>query len=93
MNPITRKSMSKLVTQPSFRAVGQKAAEWQTFETPENKRQIYGSGSTQAWLPYICLLFSGFGVKDSFVMNAVDQTNPRTVLRLLQDFVSHGISK
>ena len=27
MNPITRKSMSKLVIQPSFRAVGQKAAE------------------------------------------------------------------
>ena len=27
MSPITRKSMSKLVMQPSFRAVGQKAAE------------------------------------------------------------------
>ena len=34
--------------------------KWQTFEKPENKRQMYGSGSTQAWLPYICLLFSGF---------------------------------
>ena len=32
MNPIARKSMSKLVTQPSFRAVGQTHAEWQTFE-------------------------------------------------------------
>ena len=27
LSPITRKSMSKLVMQPSFRAVGQKAAE------------------------------------------------------------------
>ena len=41
MNPITRKSMSKLVMQPSFRAVGQTHAEWQTFEKPENKRQMY----------------------------------------------------
>ena len=34
--------------------------KWQTFEKPENKRQMYGS---QAWvdpLPYICLLFSVF---------------------------------
>ena len=44
MNPVTRESMSKLAMQPSFRAVGQK----QTFENPENKRQMYGSGSTQA---------------------------------------------
>ena len=28
MNPITRKSMPKLVRQPSFRAVGQTHAEW-----------------------------------------------------------------
>ena len=41
MNPITRKSMSQLVTQPSFRAVGQTHAEWWTFENPENKRQMY----------------------------------------------------
>ena len=44
--------MSKLATQPSFRAVGQTHAEWQTFENPENKRQMYGS---QAWV-----VFSGF---------------------------------
>ena len=37
MNPITRKSVSELVMQPSFRAVGQTHAEWQTFEKPENK--------------------------------------------------------
>ena len=42
-----RKSMSKLVMQPSFRAVGQTHAEWQTFEKPKNKRQMYGS---QAWV-------------------------------------------
>ena len=35
--------MSKLVMQPSFRAVGQNPAEWETFEKPENKRQMYGS--------------------------------------------------
>ena len=34
--------MSKLVMQQSFRAVGQKAAEWQTFEKPKNKRQMHG---------------------------------------------------
>ena len=54
MNPITRKSVSKLVTQPSFRAVGQTHAEWQTFEKPENKRQImYGSQAWVDWVPYI----------------------------------------
>ena len=47
MNPITTKSVAKLVTQPSFRAVGQTRVEWQTFENPENKRQMYGS---QAWI-------------------------------------------
>ena len=36
MNPIARKGMSKFVTQPSFRAVGQTHAEWQTFENHEN---------------------------------------------------------
>ena len=39
--------MSNLVTQPSFRAVGQTHAEWQTFEKLKNKRQMYGS---QAWM-------------------------------------------
>ena len=34
MNPITRKIRTKLVMQPSFSAVGQKAAKWQTFEKP-----------------------------------------------------------
>ena len=33
MNAITRKSMSKLVIQPNFRAVGQKLLEWQTFDS------------------------------------------------------------
>ena len=32
-----RKSMSKLVIQPSFTAVGQTHAEWQTIEKFENK--------------------------------------------------------
>ena len=41
MSPITRKSMSKLVMQPSFRAVGQTHVKWYTFEKPENKRQMY----------------------------------------------------
>ena len=43
MNPITRKSVFKLVKRPSFRAVGQTHAKWLTFEKPENKRQMYGS--------------------------------------------------
>ena len=47
MNPITRKSMSKLVTQPSFRAVGQTHVKWSTFKKPENKRQMYDS---KAWV-------------------------------------------
>ena len=47
MNPITRKSLSKLVTQPSLRAVGQTHAEWQKLEKPENNRHMYGS---QAWV-------------------------------------------
>ena len=51
MNPITRKSVSKLVTQPGFRAVGQTHAEWQAFENPENKRQMYGSD--QAWVDWL----------------------------------------
>ena len=63
MNPITREHV-KLVMQPSFRAVGQKATEWQAFELLENKRQMYGSQSTQALLSYICLLFSGHAVNN-----------------------------
>ena len=35
--------MSKLVIQPSFRAVDQTHAQWQIFEKLENKRQMYGS--------------------------------------------------
>ena len=37
-----------------------KPAKWQTFEKPENKRQMYGCQFTQASLLYICLLFLGF---------------------------------
>ena len=39
--------MSKLVTKPSFSKLGQRHAEWQTFEKPENKRQMYDS---KAWV-------------------------------------------
>ena len=46
MNPITRKSVSNLVIQPSLRVVGQKATEWKAFEKPENKKQMHGS---KAW--------------------------------------------
>ena len=98
MNPITRKSMSKLVKQASFRAVGPTRGMVAstsfhylltkllsspyiiigttyivigpnklvlsclvlTFEKPENKRQMYCSQFTHAWLLYICLLFSVF---------------------------------
>ena len=42
MNPIATKSVSKLVMQPSFRAAGQTHVEWQTFEKPENMRQMCG---------------------------------------------------
>ena len=56
MNPITRKSMSKLVIQPSFRAVGQTHVEWQTFGKFENKRYIYGLGGlTAKHLSLICM--------------------------------------
>ena len=53
MNPIMRKSMSTLVIQPSFRALGQMQVKWQTFEKPENKRQMYGSQSTQTSLVFL----------------------------------------
>ena len=44
--------MSKLVIQPSFRAVGQTHAEWQTFEELENERQMYPMQEpiTHLWL-------------------------------------------
>ena len=35
--------MSTLVIQPSFRALGQMQVKWQTFEKPENKREMYGT--------------------------------------------------
>ena len=44
--------MSKLVMQPSFRAMGLKHTKWQTFEKPENKRQMYGSQSRVDWTDY-----------------------------------------
>ena len=40
INPITRKSISKVVMQPSFRAVGQKAVDGRYFKKPENKQQM-----------------------------------------------------
>ena len=42
MNPITRKSLSTLVTQPRRRAIGQTHSEWQKFEQLKNKKQMYG---------------------------------------------------
>ena len=60
VNHIARKSMSNLVLTLRFRAVGQTHVKWQTFENPVNKRQMYGSQAWVDWLPYICLLFSGF---------------------------------
>ena len=56
MNRIMRKSMSTLVIQPRFRALGQMHVKWQTFEKPE----MYGSQAWVDWLPYICLFFCGF---------------------------------
>ena len=58
----TRKSTSKLPIQLSFQRIQcrLKHAKWQTFEKPENKRQMYGCQLTQASLLYICLLFLGF---------------------------------
>ena len=55
MNPITRKSMSK--SQPSFRAVGQKAAEWQTFKKIRDKCMVVGPPKPDY---HTCLLFLGF---------------------------------
>ena len=49
MNPITRKSVSKLLIRPIFKAVGQPHVEWQTFEKSENKKQMYyGSQASHA---------------------------------------------
>ena len=47
--------MSKLVIEPSVKKVGQTHAEWQTFENPENKRQMYGS---KAWVPLTAIHLS-----------------------------------
>ena len=44
MNPITRKGMSKLVMQPSLRAVGHTHAEWQAFGKPETNVWQWGMG-------------------------------------------------
>ena len=38
MNPSRERT---LVIQPSFRTLNQTQAKWQTFEKPENKRQMY----------------------------------------------------
>ena len=61
--PITRKSMSKLAIQPSFRAVGQKLVEWQTFEKSKNERHLltvippkpylHASVVTYLWTPLL----------------------------------------
>ena len=48
MNPITRKSMSKLVIRPGFRAEVQTHVEWQIFGKFENKKYIYGLGGLTA---------------------------------------------
>ena len=71
MNPTKKKSMSTLVIQPSFRALGQKQAKWQTFEKPENMRQMCGSQSIGAWLPCICLIFSAFSNSCHFPISHV----------------------
>ena len=39
MNLITRESVSKLVTQPSFRAVGQRSTKCQTFAKKKRKKR------------------------------------------------------
>ena len=54
MNPIARKSISNLVIHARF---GQTHAEWQAFQKPENKRQMYDSKAWLDSLPYTCLLF------------------------------------
>ena len=48
--------MSKLVMQPSFTALGQTHAEWQTSEKLENKRQMYGMPDYHTFVSY----FRGF---------------------------------
>ena len=40
MNPTTRKNLSKLLTQPSFRAVGQTHVEWQTKQQQQLQQQL-----------------------------------------------------
>ena len=39
MNPTTRKNLFKLLTQPSFRAVGQTHVEWQTKQQQQLQLQ------------------------------------------------------
>ena len=50
--------MSKLVIQPSFRAVGQTQAEWQIFEKTQNKRKKHGSQARDAlsWGSFLWLV-------------------------------------
>ena len=43
MNHITEKEYVKIGMYLSVRKIDQTHAEWQTFEKPENKRQVYGS--------------------------------------------------
>ena len=51
--------MSKLVTQPSFRAVGQTHAEW-IGRHLKNKRQMNGSQAWVEWLHAFVLIFGFF---------------------------------
>ena len=44
--------MSKLAMQPSFRAVGQKAAEWHTFEKPMSTQVSYLHYCSETHLNY-----------------------------------------
>ena len=71
MNPFVRKSMSTLVIQTSFRALGQMQVKRQTFEKPENKRQMYGRQACVDPLPCICLLFSAFSNGCHFTCRAL----------------------
>ena len=74
MNHITRKSMSKLVMQPSFRAVNQTHAEWQTFEKPENNRNVWQSGMVDF---YFC------GIARLLICNSNNQNKSLLSWRIL----------
>ena len=60
-NPITEKKTNKqtktreipLVIQPSFRAVGQTNAKRQTFEKPENKKQMAVRPDCHTFVSYL----------------------------------------